>query len=95
MDEVIYRLSEFCEALSNAVRLEIVMELRDNQRYYVGQMATKIDRSQSATSRQLGNLSKYNLVESETEKNRRYYWLKRPELIEKFLEIKPFLSRED
>jgi len=65
IDEKVYRLAKFCKALSNAVRLELVMLLRERD-CHVTALAEKIEKSRSTTSRHLANLAANDLVRSKT-----------------------------
>ena len=88
-----YRLAKFCDALSNAVRLELILRLRENERN-VSTLAEKLQRDRSSVSRHLGKLADHDLVQSETRGRSNYYKLKRPELIEQFLTLRPYLRRK-
>ncbi len=95
MDEVDHRLSRFFDALSNGVRLQIVELLHKAGTLCVSSVVEELERTQQSISRQLKILRYNDLVEAETDGGFRYYTIKRPELIEKALEIKPLLERDD
>lgn len=94
MDEVDYRLSEFFRVLGNGVRLRIVLELRKDERA-VTNLAEKLERTQQSVSNHLAILRDHDLVEGQTEGQYRVHSLKRPELIEKALELRPYVKRLD
>jgi DNA-binding transcriptional ArsR family regulator len=93
MDEIDHRLSQFFEGLGNGIRLQLVRELV-GERLSVGELAETIARSNSSVSRQLNKLADKDIVQSETEGRRRYYFLKRPELVKEALALREFFERE-
>jgi DNA-binding transcriptional ArsR family regulator len=93
IDEQEYRLAKFCRALSNAVRLKLVLLLRDDSSY-VSELARELKKSRSTISRHLSKLADHDLVQSKSAGRKNIYRLKRPELIDKFLEIRPLLERD-
>lgn len=92
IDEEDYRMAQFCDALSNAVRLKIVLILNKDSKN-VSSLASELDRDRTTISRHLGILDNNDLVESTTEGRKNIYSLKRPDLIDKFLELRPLLRR--
>jgi len=87
-------LSKFFDGLGNGIRLKIVEELLEN-RCYVKELAQSMDRSSSAISRQLKKLSDQDMVQSETVGRKRYYFLKRPELIRQALTLRSYFERTE
>ena len=87
-----HRLADFCRAMSNALRLKLVRLLKEKEQC-VKSLAATVDRDQSVVSRHLRKLSAKGLVRSKTLGRENHYRLKRPELIEKLLEIMPMLTR--
>lgn len=94
MDEINYRLSEILEVLGNAIRLKLVILLNDSARS-VSEFAEELDKPLQTVSRHLKKLRDQDLVEAESEKNRRIYELKRPELIKEILALRSFITRSD
>lgn len=93
MDEITHRLSQFFDGLGNGIRLQLVRELID-ERKYVKELADELDRSRSAISRQLNKLADKDIVQSETSGQRRYYFLKRPDLVKSALKLQDYFERE-
>lgn len=94
MDEIDYRLSEFFRVLGNGIRLGILMQLKEGKQS-VKALTGHFDRSQQAVSRHLGLLRDFDLVRAETEGKHHVYHLKRPEVVEKCLELRPYVKRID
>ncbi len=94
VDEVLYRLSECFDALSNALRLK-TLKLLLERKYFVKELAGELERSQQTVSRHLKLLRKQGLVVSETEGPRRYYWVKKPELVREALRMRRFFERQE
>jgi DNA-binding transcriptional ArsR family regulator len=92
IDERVYRMAKFGGALSNAVRLQLILLLRDGEEN-VSALSDTLERDRSTISRHLSILSDNNLVQSKTSGRQNFYSIKKPELIEKFLEIRPLLER--
>jgi predicted transcriptional regulator len=61
--ESVYRMAKFCDALSNGVRLQLLLLLQ-NDSENVSELASKLERDRSTISRQLGKLADHNLVQS-------------------------------
>jgi DNA-binding transcriptional ArsR family regulator len=93
MNEIDHRLSQFFDALSNGVRLQISKLLLEEKSMYVKDIAGTLDRSQQSISRQLKVLRHHDLVSSKTQSAHRYYSLKRPDLIARAMEFKNLLQR--
>ena len=94
IDRKVYRLSKFFDALSNAVRLQILFDLADGEKY-VTEIADRLDRSTGSISRQLKILRDNSLVKSETKDQCRYYRVSRPKLIGAVKKIYNLLTREE
>ncbi|MFB6347629.1 MAG: ArsR/SmtB family transcription factor [bacterium] len=94
IDEITHRLSDVYDVLGNAVRLELLFEL-DGQRKNVSALAQALNRSQESISRHLKIMRLEDLLESKTEGRERYYWIKKPEVLEKCKEFAQLLRRED
>ena len=92
LDEEDYRLAKFCDALSNGIRLKLVLLLR-NDPNYVSALADELQKDRTTISRHLSILGDHDLVQSQVEGRRNIYSLKRPDLIEQFLELRPLLRR--
>lgn len=92
LDEKDYRLAKFCDALSNGIRLKLIFLLREAPKH-VSALADELQKDRTTISRHLSILSDHDLVQSQTEGRRNIYSLKRPDLIEKFLELRPLLRR--
>ncbi len=94
LDEVVYRLSEVFEALGNAVRLKLVILLKETPAS-VSELAEELDRPIQTISRHLKKLRDKDLLQAESEGSRRVYSLKRPELVGRCLELRALISRGD
>jgi DNA-binding transcriptional ArsR family regulator len=94
LDEIDYRLSEILEALGNAIRLKIVI-LLDEEPMSVSECAKELDKPLQTVSRHLKKLRDQDLLRAESQKNRRIYELKRPELVQDILELRSHLRRDD
>ncbi len=94
IDQKVYRLSQFFDAVSNAVRLQILFNLLENE-MFVNEIADSLDREVGNISRQLRILRDNSLVESETKGRFRYYRLHRPALIKAVKKIYDLLTREE
>ena len=94
MDEVDYRLSEIFEALGNAIRLKLVILLEESPRS-VSECAEELDKPLQTASRHLKKLRDKDVLQAESEKNRRIYEVKRPELIRDVLRLRSHLRRTD
>lgn len=93
IDEPTHRLSRFFDGLGNGIRLKLVEELT-NGRQYVSELARAVDRTSSAASRQLKKLADQDIVQSQTLGRKRFYFLKRPELIVEALALRKYFERE-
>ncbi|MFB6356557.1 MAG: ArsR/SmtB family transcription factor [bacterium] len=94
MGEIDHRLSQFFDGLSNGIRLSIVKELLGD-RCYVSELANRLSRSVTSVSRHLRVLADNDIVQSETEGRKRYFFLKRPKLIDRALQLRSFFEREN
>lgn len=94
LDEIDYRLSEILEALGNAIRLKLVILLEENSRS-VSECAEELDKPLQTVSRHLKKLRDKDLLQAESERTRRVYELKRPELIRDILNLRSHLKRKD
>lgn len=94
IDEVIHRLSDAYGVLSNAVRLQLLFEL-DGERKNVSRLADDLDRSQESISRHLKIMRLGDLLEAETEGRKRFYWIKKPEVLEQCKEFLDILQRDE
>ena len=87
-------MSQFFDAISNAVRLQILFELLENE-MYVKKIADRLERKVENISRQLRILRDNSLLESETRGRYRYYRLRRPTLIKAVQKIYDLLTRRE
>ncbi len=94
LDERDYRLAQLCDAMSNGVRLKLILLLRDDERY-VKSLAEELNRHSTTISKQLSRLAHQDLVQSETRGRKNYYSLKKPKLIKEFLKLRRLLRREE
>lgn len=94
IDEVIHRLSDTYGVLSNAVRLQLLFELED-ERKNVSTLAGNLGRSQESISRHLKIMRLEDLIESETEGRKRFYWIKKPEVLEQCKDFLEILQRDE
>ncbi len=94
VDERVFRLSKLFDALSNTVRLQILLELQDGE-LCVKETAERLGRNPDAISRYLKTLRDNDLVSSITRGNYRFYSLKRPDLLEEILKLYSLLCREE
>lgn len=94
MDEIDYRLSEVLEALGNAIRLKLVILLNEESRS-VSECAEELDKPMQTVSRHLKKLRDKDLLQAESDKNRRIYELKRENLIQEILDLRSLLSRDN
>jgi ArsR family transcriptional regulator len=94
VEEVTHRLGETLDVLGNGVRLKILFLLEDSKKN-VSSIADEMDRSQQSISSHLQTLRHKNLLESETEGRKRFYWVKRPDILELVKEIRDCLSRPE
>ena len=79
--EVLKLQAEFCKSLSDAKRLQIIQELRAEERT-VGEMADIMGLKQSNTSQHLGVLRRIGIVVPRREGNIVYYRLADPKIAE-------------
>lgn len=94
MSEELYRLAERFKALGNGVRLQILKKMLGD-RVSVTELSEHLDRPQSTVSRHLRRLRDRDLVSGETEGRRRYYTVKRPDFVQRCLQLESLLRRED
>ncbi|MFB6356196.1 MAG: ArsR/SmtB family transcription factor [bacterium] len=94
MDENEHRLSKFFKLLGNGLRLQMAKRLLE-RKYYVRELAEELDRSEKTISRHFRVFRNQDIVESETEERRRYYWLKQPELVQQALNLTTYFTREE
>ncbi len=94
IDEKDHRLAQFCQAFSNALRIKLVRLLLEGEKC-VKTLTLEVKRSQSVVSRHLQKLASQDLVRSKSRGRRNYYQIKRPDLIDKLLELAELLQRED
>ena len=94
IDEFVHRLSNFFDTVGNAVRLQILLYLKESP-LCVSTIAEKLARKRFTISRHLKILRDNGLVKSETRGKYRYYSLKRPELIDEILKIYELLTRKN
>ncbi|MFB6356767.1 MAG: ArsR/SmtB family transcription factor [bacterium] len=94
MDESVHRLAELFDVLGNGNRLEILFAL-ENEEQNVNELAENLDKTQSSVSNHLKVLRYEDLVESETRGRKRFYRVKRPELLELCEEFKQHQQREE
>ncbi len=94
MDEKDYRLVKIFKALGNGIRFNILLELL-NSSSYVQNLAEKFERSASSISSHLRVLRNLDLVQFKTEGNRVRYTTKRTQIIEKIMELRSEVRREE
>jgi DNA-binding transcriptional ArsR family regulator len=87
-------LSEVLEALGNAIRLKLVILLNEESRS-VSECAEELDKPMQTVSRHLKKLRDKDLLQAESDKNRRIYELKRKKLIQEILDLRSLLSRDN
>lgn len=94
IDEEDYRVVKVLKAMANGLRYELVRLLMKSPRS-VSELADRVDRTVSSVSHQLSTLDAENIVQSKTEGQRNIYRPKRRDVIEKILELRPLLKREE
>jgi predicted transcriptional regulator len=93
MEEIDHRLSKFFKLLGNGLRLEMARNLLE-QRYYVRELANSLSRTEKTISKHLRVFRDQDIVESITENGRRYYWIKRTELVREALKLRNHFERD-
>lgn len=94
IDEVVHRQSELFDVLGNGCRLEILYHL-DDERDNVSSIADALNRDQGNVSHHLRILRYGDVLASKTEGRERYYWIKRPEILELCEDFLDLLKRDD
>lgn len=92
MDEIDHRLSKFFKLVGNGLRFQMAELLLETE-HYVREIGQKLDRSEKTISRHLRVFRDQDMVESKSEDGRRYYWIKRPELVEDALALRRHFER--
>ena len=95
MSDLLEDLSEFFKALGDPTRLKLVRLLmfNDEDKLKVIDLAEKIGISQPAITQHINILKELNLIQSEREQNRRYYFINKTKfksyrrVLNKMLEI--------
>lgn len=95
IDEVIHRQSEYFEALSNAIRLKILFYLDKVEKDNVSNIANEINYSQNKVSHHLRIMKLTDLIAARTKGRRRFYWVKRPEVVELCKKFRDLLQRDE
>lgn len=94
IDEVVHRQSELFDVLGNGCRLAILFHLDDDQDD-VSSIAEALNRDQGNVSHHLRILRYEDVLESKTDGRNRYYWIKRPEILELCKRFRDLLKRDD
>lgn len=81
-EEKIFKMhADLCKMLSNPTRLEIIEELRDEEKS-VSELVSTVGVRQANISQHLGELRKRNLVESRRDGTKVYYKIAYPKILE-------------
>lgn len=94
IEEIIHRLSDVHDVLGNAVRLKLLFVL-DNERKNVSALADALGRTQESISRHLKIMRLEDILEAKTEGRRRFYWIKKPEILELCKQFAELLQRDE
>jgi predicted transcriptional regulator len=81
IDESIHRAAEYYDVLGNGIRLSIILILGETKKH-VSEIAEELERSQQVTSRHLKILRLEDILQSETDGRKRFFWVKRKEVLE-------------
>lgn len=92
MDEIDHRLCKFFKLIGNGLRFQMAEALLEKE-YYVRELGEKLGRAEKTISRHLRVFRDQDIVESKTEDGRRYYWIKRPELVRDALALRDHFER--
>jgi DNA-binding transcriptional ArsR family regulator len=94
ISEDLHRMSKSRDVLGNAVRLKILFFL-GHDRKYVARIAEVLNRSASTISRHLKIMRYEEILESKTEGRKRFYWVKREDLLETLKALRRLFRRDD
>ena len=95
MDEVNHRLASLFNNIGNGVRIEILDYLMDVDEANLKEISTVVDRKNPTMSRHMKILADYDLVRSETRGRKKFFKIKRYELVKACLDIRNLLKRND
>jgi DNA-binding transcriptional ArsR family regulator len=95
VSELNHRLASLYGAVGNAVRIRALEYLREVDEAYLGEICEELDRSSNSMSGHMTKLADYDLVRSKTRGRKKYFWIKREDLVDALLAIRDYLQRDD
>ena len=95
VSELNHRLASYFKVLSNALRIEALVFLREEDEAYLKQIAEEIGRDPGVMSRHMNALADYDLTRAETRGRKKYFTIKREDLVDDLLNIRSHLKRPD
>jgi len=93
--ELNHRLASLYGVVGNAVRITVLEYLRDVDEAYLGEICEELERSANSMSAHMTKLADYDLVRSKTRGRKKFFRIKRGELVDAILAIRDYLHRDD
>jgi predicted transcriptional regulator len=93
--EINHRLGRYNRALGNGIRIEVLEYLQEKKEAYLSEIAEEFERHTSTMSDHLTKMADYDILRGESRGRKRFFWIKRPDLVNAYLAIRDLLGRED
>jgi predicted transcriptional regulator len=95
VSEINHRLAAYNHEFGNGIRIEALEYLQAEDEANLKSITDFVGRSSSTMSKHMKSLADYDVVRSETRGRNKFFSLKRPELVEAYLDIRSLLQRDD
>jgi predicted transcriptional regulator len=92
--EINHRLGRYNRALGNGLRIEVLEYLQQKEEAYLSELAEEFDRHTSTMSDHLTKMADYDILRGETRGRKRFFWIKRPKLVDAYLSLRELLGRD-
>jgi len=93
--ELNHRTGSLLNVVGNGIRISALEYLCEAEEAYLGELCEELGRSSNSMSRHMTKLADYDLVRSETRGRKKFFRIKRTELVDAILSIREFLQRSE